>query len=192
MRQPLQIRFLGMDPSPAVEAAAREKAAKLDRFRADLMSCRVTIELQHKHKQQGRPYAVRIDVTAPGYELCVDRVAGEDLYVVLRDAFDDITRRIEDSVRHDRGQQKVHPAVLHGKVVRLDAEGRCGFIRTAEGDEYWFAPENVADVPFEHVEPGADAQFVPEVAARSCRSRTSRRERSGDRVLGRGRLRGAH
>jgi ribosome-associated translation inhibitor RaiA len=165
MKQALQIVFLGMDPSPAVEAAAREKAAKLDRFRADLMSCRVTIELRHKHKHQGAPCAVRIDVTAPGHELCVDRVADEDVYVALREAFDDMRRRIEDSVRRDRGQQKVHAAVLHGQVVRLDAERRCGFIRTVEGDEYWFGAENVADVPFEHVEQGASAQFVPDLAA---------------------------
>ena len=49
--------------------------------------------------------------------------------------------------------------------MRFDADGRCGFIRTAGRDEYWFAAENVVDVPFEHVEVGAQAQFVPEVAA---------------------------
>ena len=29
MKQPLELRFLGMEASPAVEAAARDKAAKL-------------------------------------------------------------------------------------------------------------------------------------------------------------------
>ena len=42
MKQPVQIRFIGLEPSPAVEAAAREKAAKLDQFRPDLMACRVS------------------------------------------------------------------------------------------------------------------------------------------------------
>jgi len=103
MKQPLQVRFVGVEPSEAVEAAARAKAQKLDRFRPDIMSCRVTIELVARHQQQGRPYAVRIDVTVPDRELAVDRVQDEDVYVALRDAFDDMTRQLEDSVRRIRG-----------------------------------------------------------------------------------------
>ena len=104
MKQTLDLRFLGMDASPAVAAVAREKAAKLEQFRPDLISCRVTVELLHKHKHHGRPYAVRIDVTVPGHELSVDRVQDEDVYVALRDAFDDMRRQLEDSARRDRGQ----------------------------------------------------------------------------------------
>jgi len=95
MKQPLDIRFLGMDASPALEAAAQEKAAKLDRVCPHVMACRVTIELEHKHKQQGRPIAVRIDVTVPGRELTVDRVQDEDAYVALREAFDDMQRQVQ-------------------------------------------------------------------------------------------------
>jgi ribosomal subunit interface protein len=104
MKQPLQICFLGMEPSQAVETAARERAQKLDRFCPDLMSCRVTIELAHKHQQQGRPIAVRVDVTLPEIELTVDRSQGEDVYIALRDAFDDMTRRLEETVRKRRDQ----------------------------------------------------------------------------------------
>jgi ribosomal subunit interface protein len=164
MKKPLEFRFLGMEASPAVEAAAREKGAKLEHFCDDITSCRVTIELLHKHKHQGNPYGVRIDVTVPGHELSVDRVHNEDVYVALRDAFDDMTRRLEDVVRRTRGLEKTHPVPLRGEVVRFDAEDRCAFIRTAEGDEYWFAPENVTDMPFEHIELGAEVQFLPEVA----------------------------
>jgi len=103
MKQPLQIRFVGVEPSEAVETAARAKAEKLDRFRPDIVSCRVTIKLPHRHQQQGRPFAVRIDVTVPDRELTVDRVQDEDVYVALRDAFDDMTRQLEDSVRRVRG-----------------------------------------------------------------------------------------
>jgi len=165
VKQPLEVRFLGIEPSPAVEAAARAKAAKLDLFRGDLMSCRVTIELADKHKHNGHPYAVRIDVTMSGKELCVDRVQHEDVYVALRDAFDDMKRQIEESARRARGQEKAHPALLHGEVVRFSNEDRCGFIRTAEGDEYWFGPDNVAGMPWEHVKVGAAVRFIPELAA---------------------------
>jgi ribosome-associated translation inhibitor RaiA/cold shock CspA family protein len=164
MKQPLQIRFLGMEPSEAVESAARKKADKLDRFCAAIMSCRVTIESAHKHQHQGRPFGVRIDVTLPDHELSVDRVHDEDVYVALREAFDDMTRQLEDSVRRTRGLEKLHATLLHGEVVRFADEGRCGFISTPNGDEYWFGPDNVAGVPFEHLELGAQVQFVPDVA----------------------------
>jgi ribosome-associated translation inhibitor RaiA/cold shock CspA family protein len=154
-----------MEPSEAVEAAAREKALKLDEFRADLMSCRVTIELHDKHKHQGRHFAVRVDLTMPGRELVVDRVQHEDVYVALRDAFDDMRRRLQDSLRRLQGQEKQHTPVLHGEVVRFDPDGRFGFIRSSDGDDYWFGPDNLADTPFEHLALGSEVQFVPEVAA---------------------------
>ncbi|AGU52986.1 sigma-54 modulation/S30EA ribosomal family protein [Variovorax paradoxus B4] len=165
MKQPLEIRFIGMESSDAVESAAREKAGKLDRFRPDIMACRVTIELAEKHRHQGRPFAVRVDVTVPDHELRVDRVHDEDVYVALREAFDDMTRQLQDSVRRVRGEEKLHASTLHGEVVRFADDGHCGFIRTAEGDEYWFGPENMAGAPFEHLAPGDHVQFVPEVAA---------------------------
>lgn len=112
MKQGLNLQFQGMGPSEAIETAVREKAAKLDRFRDDLMSCRVVVEQVHKHQQQGRQFAVRIDVTLPGHELIVDHVQDEDVYVALRQAFDGMKRRIEDGARRDRGQVKQHPQML--------------------------------------------------------------------------------
>lgn len=165
MKQPLDIRFIGLEPSEAVEAAARTRAEKLDRFRPDIMACRVTIELASKHQHQGRAFAVRVDVTVFGHELSVHRVHDEDVYVALREAFDDMKRQLQDSVRRAQGQQKLHPTPLHGEVVRFADEGRCGFIRALDGDEYWFGPENVAGMPFEHLEVGTQVQFIPEVAA---------------------------
>lgn len=108
MKQPLQIRFLGMEPSEAVASSARKRADKLDRFCPDIMSCRVSIELVDKHQHQGRSFAVRVGVTLPDHELSVDRVHDEDAYVALREAFDDMKRQIEDSVRRTRGQTKQH------------------------------------------------------------------------------------
>ena len=116
MKQPLQIRFLGLEPSEAVETAAREKAAKLDRFFPEIMACRVSIELTHKHQQQGRRYAVRVDVTLPGHELVVDRVQHEDVYVAMRDAFDDIKRRIDDTAQRARERRDAPPRSEGGEA----------------------------------------------------------------------------
>lgn len=165
MKQPLALRFIGMEASDAVESAALAKAAKLDQFRPDIMACRVTVELADKHRHQGRTFRVRVDVTVPDHELTVDRVQHEDVYVALREAFDDMKRRLQDSARRVQGEVKAHPVPLHGEVVRFADEGRCGFILAADGDEYWFGPDNVAGVPYEHLGVGTRVQFIPEVAA---------------------------
>lgn len=165
MKLPLQIVFHGMDASPALEAAAQKKAAKLEEFRNDIMSCRVVIEQAQKHQHQGRPFEVRIDVSVPGRELCVSRVQDEDAYVALRDAFDKMKRQLEETVRRVRGDEKQHAVPLHGEVVRIDGEQGFGFIRAADGNEYYFAGTNLADGTLEQVRIGAEVQFLPEVGA---------------------------
>ena len=163
MKLAAHIQFHGMEPSEALEARAREHVQKLEAFASDLMTCRVGIDLEQKHKHQGRPYSVRIDLTLPGHELVVNRVQNEDVYVALRDAFDSMKRQLEDVVRKRRGQEKQHPVPLHGEIVRLDDSGSFGFIRTPAGDEYYFSRDNVAGTPFEHVQEGSAVQFIPEL-----------------------------
>lgn len=110
MRLPADIRFIGLEPSDALQALAREKVAKLDLFCPSIMGCRVAIELEHKHQHQGRPFSVRINLTLPGHELEASRVRHEDPYVALRDAFDDMKRQLEDAMR--RMQEKRQEAAV--------------------------------------------------------------------------------
>ena len=119
MKQEVHIQFHGMEASEALEASARAHARKLDAFATDIMACRVVIDLEQKHKQQGRPFGVRIDLTLPGHELVVNRVHHEDVYVALRDAFDDMRRQLQELVRQRRGDEKAHPVPLHGELARL-------------------------------------------------------------------------
>lgn len=162
MKQTLQIQFHGMEPSAAVEAKARELAAKLDALAPDLMACRVHVDLEQKHKAQGRPYGVRIDLTLAGHELVVNKVQDQDVYVALRDAFDSMRRQLDEVVRKRRGQAKQHAPELRGEVVRLDSASGTGFICTADGDEYYFSRDNLVGVPFENVRPGSTVEFLPE------------------------------
>lgn len=171
MKLPLQIVFHGMEPSPALEAAATEKAHKLGQFAADIMSCRVDIDELHKHQQQGRPFGVAVHLKLPGHELTVDRVRNEDAYVALRDAFDDMKRQLEDTVRQRRGKEKLHPVPLHGEVVRLFADEAYGFIRTPDGNEYYFGRDNLADTAFDKLEIGARVQFIAEAAAQGMQAK---------------------
>ena len=118
MKTAPEIRFIGLEPSDALAAAARDKAAKLELFCPEIMACRATIELAHKHRQQGRPFAVRLDLTLPGRQLAVSRVENEDAYVALRDAFDNMKRQIEETMRQMREPLKQAPgteAQLEGK-----------------------------------------------------------------------------
>lgn len=106
MKQAPDIRFIGMEPSDALASAAREKTAKLELFCPEIIACHVAIELAHKHRQQGRPFAVRLNLTLPGNELAVSRVENEDVYVALRDAFDDMKRQIKETLRRMRESEK--------------------------------------------------------------------------------------
>jgi ribosomal subunit interface protein len=171
MKQPLQIIFHGMEVSAAVEEAARTKAAHLDRFASDIMGCRVVVDLLQKHQHHGRPFGVRIDLTLPGHELVVDRVQHEDVYVALREAFDNMKRQLEDVVRLRRGDEKQHPRELHGEVVRLNGPEGFGFIRTPDGDEYYFGSDNLASGRFDQLEEGTSVQFITDPVAQRPQAR---------------------
>jgi ribosomal subunit interface protein len=164
MKQPLQITFHGMEKSDAVDDAVRRKCAHLERFAPDIMACRVVVDQVQTHQRQGRPFGVRIDLTLPGRELVVDRVENEDVYVALRDAFDGMKRQLEDAVRQRRGDEKQHTRELHGEVARLDDVEGIGFIRTPDGQEYWFGRDNLASGRFEQLQVGTEVQFIADMA----------------------------
>jgi ribosome-associated translation inhibitor RaiA len=113
MQTPLEITFHDIDPSASVEAEIRRRAAKLERFAADIVCCRVTVEAPHKHHRHGRLYRVSIDIRIPGTEIVVSRDPAahhthEDVYVAIRDAFRAARRRLQDTVRIRRGDVKLH------------------------------------------------------------------------------------
>lgn len=165
MRIERQIRFLGMDRSEALETAIRDRIARLERHAAAIVGCRVAVEIDQRHPRQGRPVRVRVDLTLPGRELVVDRVAGEDAWVALRDAFDDMGRRLDEALRQRRGKVKHHAPERHGVVGRLDVEAGYGFIRTHEGEEYYFGRSNLAGLRFERLDVGDHVRFIVEAAS---------------------------
>lgn len=110
---PLDISFRNMDPSEAVEARVREKAAKLARLYDRIVGCTVVVEAPHRHQHKGKLYSVHIDISVPGKDLIVDRAkpqdhAHEDVYLAVRDAFKAAERQLEDHARRSRGDVKHH------------------------------------------------------------------------------------
>ena len=108
MQIPLQITIRGIEHSEALETHIRDKVNKLEEFFDHITSCRVVVELPHKHHQQGKQFNVRLDIGVPGSEIVVNRDHAEDVYVALRDGFDAAKRQIEEYARKIRGDIKSH------------------------------------------------------------------------------------
>ena len=73
MDTPLQISFHNLPHSQVIETAIHEAAARLEASHDRIVSCRVIVDLPHKHHKEGNPYQVRIDLKVPGAELVVKR-----------------------------------------------------------------------------------------------------------------------
>ncbi|HVY64396.1 MAG TPA: HPF/RaiA family ribosome-associated protein [Gammaproteobacteria bacterium] len=167
MQVPLEIQFRNMDASEAVEAAARESVAKLERLADSIVSCRVTIEAPHRRHQQGNLYSVSIDLRYAGGEAVANRAptakhAHEDVYVALRDAFKAVRRQIEDRVRVRRGDVKRHSEQSHGTIVSLDKRADYGRIGTPDGREIYFHRNSVLNAKFDALEVGMEVRFDEE------------------------------
>lgn len=111
MPVPTQVTFRGMSPSDAVVARIEERAAALEHFYKRVTSCHVVVEAPHRHHHKGKLYVIKIDLRVPGQEIAIGNSgphdhAHEDVFVAVRDAFDALTRRIEDTARRMRGDVK--------------------------------------------------------------------------------------
>ena len=172
MQTPLQITLQNVPHSDALEARVRQDMARLEHFHPRITSCRVVIEESGKRHDQGRQFAVRIELRAPAHEEAVSTLQHhEDVYVALREAFHAVRRQLEDRVRIARGDVKRHAGPRHGRVARIDQNEGFGFIETDEGDEVYFSRDNVVNPPFEHLMPGMEVRFVEEPAGDGVQAR---------------------
>jgi ribosome-associated translation inhibitor RaiA len=128
MKIPVQVTFRGLDASQALRELVEEEAAKLERFYADAVSCRVAIDRAASHHQKGNPFHVRIELGVPGDRLVADnkpaslvdvengrRVKAAEIHpeqkdaaLAVRDCFRTMTRLVEDFAQRQRPAAKVH------------------------------------------------------------------------------------
>ncbi len=113
---PLQVQFLSLPPSEAVEARVRERFEALERFSSRIQKCHVWIEKPTGHHRKGWLYKVQARLTVPGEEIVVSQPAEEDVDVAIRNAFDATRRKLEDHERRLRGRLKSHPR-RHGRAA---------------------------------------------------------------------------
>ncbi len=171
MQIPLQITFHDVSHSEALDKHIREKAGKLERFYTGLMGCKVVVEQPGLHQHKGKPFNIRIDLTVPGAEIVVDRQQDEDVYVALRDAFNAARRKLEDYGRRQRLEIKTHDPVLSGRVARLVAEERYGFIAGIDGREFYFSAMNLANGNYDHLAEGDEVHFLEDAGSQGLQAR---------------------
>jgi ribosomal subunit interface protein len=165
MQIPLKITMRHIPQSDALEMRIRKRVEKLDEFHPNVTGCTVAVEEQRRHHHRGHWFNVRIAVRVPNHEIVINRDHDEDPYIALRDAFDALTRRLEDFTRLQRGDVKEHPTPVRGVISRIVADEDYGFIETGDGNEYYFGRDNVVDPSFDQLKEGTHVQFIAEVGA---------------------------
>ncbi len=115
MTNTVQITFQGMDSSPIIEEAVREKAKKLEQFHQSLQSVRVVITQPHKSHQTHNGYLVKVELVVPGDTLVVSREQpldhpAEDVHHLIKDAFLAAQRMLRHAAEPHKGQARRHQA----------------------------------------------------------------------------------
>ena len=117
MTIPVKITFRHMESSAAVETRVNELANHLGVFSDRIQSCRVVVDSPHRHHHQGKVFAVKVQLELPGEDVVVDmerpqRNGHDDIYVVLRDAFDAAKRQLQQRMSSLRGDEKRHETLM--------------------------------------------------------------------------------
>jgi ribosomal subunit interface protein len=88
-----QIRFHGLEPSPALTDLVNDHFDKLRRLCARIVRGRVAIELSNHHHRHGDPFRVGVQLTVPGHAVTVSE-EGLDAYAAVGAAFDAARRQL--------------------------------------------------------------------------------------------------
>ena len=112
MQVPLTVSFKGVAVSESIRTACWNEAEKLDRYYDRITSCHVTVALPQRHRK-GNHYDIHIRLEVPGGEIVVSHKApqhkpDEKPQLAVREAFDEVRRRLQDHVRRLRGDTKHH------------------------------------------------------------------------------------
>jgi ribosome-associated translation inhibitor RaiA len=110
---PVQITFRHMETSAAVEMRVRDLANHLGVFSDRIQTCKVVVDSPHRHHHQGKVFNVKVQLVLPGEDVVVDmerpqRDGHEDIYVVIRDAFDAAKRQLQQRMAQLRNEPSRH------------------------------------------------------------------------------------
>ncbi|HEV8548964.1 MAG TPA: HPF/RaiA family ribosome-associated protein [Polyangiaceae bacterium] len=166
MTLPIRITFRDMAHSSALETYVRRHCDKLERLFDRITSCHVTIAMPHQHS--GRPVRIAIDLMLPGQEIVINRGRDDDeatldAHAAIDRAFDQAARRIQDHVRHQRGDVKPHEsAYQEARVSKLWNDEDYGFLTTDADLDVYFHRKSVLHHAFDRLEIGSKVRFIEE------------------------------
>jgi len=102
------VTFRRLRHSPALEQFIEERTNWLQQFAPVPIGLRAVIDAAHRHGHE-HPIRVQLRIEVPGEEpITVDREEIGDVYTLVCDTFDIARRRLQDSVREQRGFVKSH------------------------------------------------------------------------------------
>ncbi len=104
MRPPITLSFRHLDRSGALEDRARKLGSRLERFSERITQCHITLEGPDTRSDTQAPYIVKIHLIVPGAQihadsLHVDGAGHKDIYLALRDAFNNARRQLQEIQR---------------------------------------------------------------------------------------------
>jgi len=110
MPLPVNLTFRHIDHSGALESRARELGQRLQRYGERITYCHMIFDGSRRSANSGASYQVQIDLAVPGAQihadsLQIDGAGHKDIYVALRDAFNNAKRQLQE---------------LHSKRFRFD------------------------------------------------------------------------
>ena len=131
MTTPLTVTFPRTKASPWLEAEIEKRFERLKVLFADIVSCRVVVDIPHRHHQRGNRFSIRIELGVPGEDLAITRDSNlhgvakdldeaaltkrfdveatrRDVRVVLTDAFDAAKTRLKHYAQVRRREVERH------------------------------------------------------------------------------------
>jgi hypothetical protein len=131
MKVPMTVTFHDVPRLDWIEEDLRARAEKLETYCPDIVTCRILLDMPHRHHEGGNRFSVHLDLVVPDDEIAVTRTgnvhatsrqAGEqewvkqfdveatqkDLRLVVRRTFDVARRRLQDYTRKRRHEVKRH------------------------------------------------------------------------------------
>jgi cold shock CspA family protein/ribosome-associated translation inhibitor RaiA len=197
MELPTQITFRNMESSENVKEWIRSEAGKLETFYKPIMSCRVAVEIPHRHRRKGAAYGVRIDLTLPGGEIVVKRAPTlaqglrqaretavskqkeldaprKNLRIAINQAFAAACRRLQEYARRQRREVKTHEPLPVARVNRIFPKEGFGFITAPDGREIYFHHDSVLNGAFRRLKVGTVVHFAEERGEKGPQASTVR------------------
>lgn len=192
-----QVTFRGLSPSEDLEAEVRDRISWLEKFYEGIVSCRVLVEVPHRHRRDGRHFHVTIELTVPNGEAIIishepslhgplrhagaaEHLKGSETdsvrrheRVAIHDAFDAARRRLQDFARRQRKAVKSHELPAHGVVAEISPIDGSGFIE-ADGRQIYFNRSSVLDTAFDELAVGKAVAFVEEKGEKGPQASTVR------------------